>query len=127
MTNQQAKLQKLCESINGFTASIMLPDYENNVLRSTICYNLPADWAALTNPFDGTTDNGNSFVNDVTVIKNGLQQKTLRTAETMHPIESVIVVPIKKSEKVIGTLVVLGDDPNTTFGKEDLAIMQRYA
>lgn len=120
-------LEQLCNDLSAYTAAVMLPDYSRKVLKTVYSYNLHPTWAALTNPFDHSTNNGKAFTTGESVLKNHAHEKTLRTAEYQHPIESIAVVPIKLSNQIVGTLVVLGDDENIEFDNDSLRLIYEAA
>lgn len=70
-----AILKQLCIDLHAFTAAVMLPDYEEKVLKTVYSYNLHPSWTALTNQFDLTTNNGTAFTSGKDVIKNHVGQK----------------------------------------------------
>lgn len=123
----EEKLKAICLELHGYTAAIMLPDYDKKVLESRYYYNLHPSWAELTNTFDTSTNNGTAFTTGKSVIKNNLNLPTLRNAEYQHSIEAVIVTPIVESEKIIGTVVVIADDPKITFGETELETLKNFA
>lgn len=120
-------LQEVCSEIGGFTAAVMIFDEKEELLKTKYSYNLPESWAALTNTLDTSTDNGTAFIEQRTVIRNKLRLPTLRSASPNHPIETVIVVPLSRQDRRIGTLVVLGDGVDVTWGKKEERVVKKVA
>ena len=110
-------LETLVKDIGASSAAIMVPNTAEKYLYCFDSYNMPTEWVEIKNSFDKYSSYGN-----VHVYKTGNPKITnsLKIPFHGHYIESVMIVPIKQKDKVIGTLELIHSSLNKTFNKSDL-------
>jgi GAF domain len=118
-------IKKLVLKLNASSGAIMVVDEREKVLKCGASYNMPDVWVQLVNPLENTPDkntNGRVAVTGKAEIINNMNIDFHG-----HPIYSVIVVPIKKSEIVIGNIEIITDDHTKNFDAFDQAILEQAA
>lgn len=74
---------------------------------------MPSEWVKLTNPFDYSTNNGEVYLSGEPYIAEHIDIEFVGQL-----ISSVLIVPIKRDDKVIATLELIISDPSKTFSED---------
>lgn len=117
-------LKDIVEELGADSAAIMIPNIEGRYNYCHLNFNLPKEWINIINSFDETVSGGN-----VEVYFSGKPAITnhLSTYLMGHYLESVLIVPIFKDNKVSSVLEILSRRKGKSFTKEDVVIAETFA
>jgi hypothetical protein len=118
-------IKKLVVQLGASSGAIMVVDEEAKVLRCGASYNMPEVWVKLVNPLESSPDrnrNGRVAVTGIAETVNGYNIEFHG-----HLIASIIIVPVKRSGKVIANIEIITDDKNKAFTVADQDVLEQVA
>lgn len=117
-------LEAIVKQVNADSAAIMIPDVKEQYNYCYDSYNMPPEWVAIKNSFDENVPGGN-----VEVYKTGKPSITNHLNEPLegHHIESVMIVPVVRNNKIIAVLELVRSQNKDKFTEDELAHAQKFS
>jgi hypothetical protein len=118
-------IKKIVEELNASSGAIMVRSpKDDNLLVCGASYNMPKVWDNLVNTVEDNPKNLNG-----TVAFTGKPITANKVNKIFHgyPVNSVIVVPVLRSGKVVANIEVISDTDKRFFSDEDLKYLQKEA
>lgn len=123
--NLEDEIKRIVTEMKASSGAIMVrSDEDENLLVCIASYNMPKAWDVLVNRVEDNPKNLNGTVaftgkpitaNKINIIFHG------------YPVNSVIVVPVLNSGRVIANIEVISDTDERFFSDEDLKFLQKEA
>jgi len=117
-------LKTIVQDTGADSAALMVPNKQDRYNYCYDSYNMPTEWVAVKNSFDEDVPGGN-----VEVYQTGKASITNQLCSTLegHYIESVMILPIKRSNATIAMLELVHSAKGNSFSAEDLKIAEEFA
>jgi transcriptional regulator with GAF, ATPase, and Fis domain len=117
-------LESLVKDIGASSAAIMTANLTKRHLYCYDSYNMPVEWTKIKNPFDNYTAYGNVHVykTGTHIIKNDYKAEFHK-----YYIEAVMIIPIKRGNRTIGTLELIHRRKKKAFSESDLQKAEEFA
>lgn len=119
------RIETIVKEMNASSGAIMVRSKEDeNLLVCDASYNMPTVWEELVNKVEDSPNNMNGTVafTGKPIIANGVNK-----IFHGYPVNSVIVVPVIKSGKVVANIEVISDTDDRIFDESDLEYLQEKA
>lgn len=117
-------LEKLVEKLDAWGGAVMVYDEEKDALVCAASVNIPKDWAEIENPMGSSSLNEEAYTYASIIKMNDLNIDSLPGTESKHPITAVLIGPIKKGRKILGTIEILHDEEEKEFSHKDEKLLK---
>ena len=117
-------LKKLVLKLKAWGGAVMVYDEKKDALLCAASVNIPKDWAEIENPMGSSSLNEESFTYASIIKRNDLNLESLLGTESKHTITAVLIGPIQKGKKILGTIEILHDEQGKEFTHRDEKLLK---